>query len=119
MFPATFSRDYQQYFVHGDYQSSAGVFQEAKAWAVEKGYDNIAAAREHYIGEVYFSAAQYGLAFDHFLKADKGFREIGYQNVPALSIYLYDLDLDYYRFEEYDKSLRYFLHASRYPVYLP
>jgi len=45
--------------------------------------------------------------------------KIGYQNVPAISIYLYDLGLDYYRFEEYDKSLRYFRQASRYPVYLP
>ncbi|HKG68833.1 MAG TPA: hypothetical protein VKA92_08185 [Segetibacter sp.] len=118
-FRLLFSRDYKQYFAQGDYESPASVFKRAKVWALQNGYDDIAAACEHYTGEVYFSAARYGLAFEHLLKADEGFRKIGYEKVPAISIYLYDLGLDYYRFEEYDKSLHYFQQASRYPVYLP
>jgi tetratricopeptide (TPR) repeat protein len=118
-FRLLFSSNYFQYFGEGDYESPALVFKNAKAWALQKGYDDIAASCEHYIGEVYFNAARHGLAFDHLLKADEAFRKIGYENVPAISIYLSDLALHYYRFEEYDKSLAYFLSASRYPFYLP
>ncbi|MEJ7678708.1 MAG: hypothetical protein WKG06_12795 [Segetibacter sp.] len=118
-FRLLFSSNYQQYFAEGDYESAAGVFKAGKAWALQNHYDDIAAACEHYIGEVYFNAARYGLAFDHLLKADESFRKIGYENVPAISIYLSDFALHYYRFEEYDKSLTYFLSASRYPFYLP
>ncbi len=117
-FRVLFSRNYEQYFAKGDYESAAGVFRKAKAWAVQNNHADIAAACEHYIGEVYFTATRYGLAFEHLLKADAAFRKIGYENVPAISIYLYDLALDYYRFEEYDKSLHYFLTSSRYPSYL-
>src|SRR5205085_9846587 len=94
-------------------------FERAKEWAVKNRHYDIAAACEHYQGEVCFSAAQYGLAFEHLLKADQEFRKIGYENVPDISKYLYDLGLDYYRFEEYDKALLYFLSATRYPFYLP
>ena len=117
-FRVLFSRNYEQYFAKGDYESAAEVFRKAKAWALQNNQADIAAACEHYIGEVYFTAARYGLAFEHLLKADEAFRKIGYENVPAISIYLYDIALDYYRFEDWDKSLFYFLASSSYPTYL-
>ncbi|MEJ7684514.1 MAG: tetratricopeptide repeat protein [Segetibacter sp.] len=118
-FRVLFSSSYKQYFPEGDYESAADVFRQANAWALQNGYADIAAACEHNIGEVYFYAARYGLAFEHLLKADESFRKIGYENVPAISFYLYNLGFNYYRFEEYDKSLAYFLSASHYPFYQP
>ena len=113
-----FSSQYEQYFPQGDYRQVVRVFARAQNWAQQNGYSDIAAACEHYIGKVYFQAAQYGLAFEHLLKANAAFRKIGYENVPAISIYLHNLGLDYYWFEEYDKALEAFLAASRYPFFI-
>ncbi|PSR55728.1 hypothetical protein AHMF7605_20580 [Adhaeribacter arboris] len=114
-----FSNRYQQYYPPGDYQRPMAIFLKAQAWALKNNNPDIAAACEHYIGQVYFQNAQYGLAFDHLLQSDAAFRRIGYPNVPAIAIYLSNLGLNYYRFEEYDKALAYFLAAARYPFYFP
>lgn len=118
-FRLLFSLNYERYFAKGDFESPAAIFREAQLWASQKGYADIAAAAEHNLGEVYFYAAQYGPAFEHLLKADEAFRNIGYENVRGIAIYLYDLGLNYYRFEEWDKAQRYFFAASHHPFYLP
>lgn len=114
-----FSLRFEQHFPQGDYKSPIAILNNAKSWAKEKGFEDIAGSCEHYIGQIYFRASRYGPAFEHLLKADKIFREVGYEQVPAASIYLYNLGLDYYLFEEYDKAQECFLTASRYPFYLP
>jgi DNA-binding CsgD family transcriptional regulator/uncharacterized membrane protein len=113
-----FSSRYEQYFPPGDYKQVVMVFANAQKWAQQNGHTAIAAACKHYIGEVYFKAAQYGPAFEHLLKANVAFQEIGYENVPAISIYLHNLGLNYYQFEEYDKALEAFLAASQHPFFI-
>lgn len=114
-----FPEHYEQNFPPQEYQSAIAVLDKAKLWAQKKGYNDIEASCEHYTGQIYFQAAHYGLAFEHLLKADKAFKEIGYEKVPAASIYLHTLGSNYYRFEEFDKALDCFLEASHHPFYLP
>lgn len=117
-FRLLFSGNYKQHFASGDYETPASIFRQTQAWAQKNNYADIAAACEHYQGEVYFYAEKYGPAFEHLIKANQAFRAIGYANVPAITIYLYDLGLNYYRFEDWDKALGFFLEASKHPFYL-
>lgn len=114
-----FSRNYRQNFTPGDYETPAGILQKTRAWAQKNGYADIAAACEHNIGQVYYSEGHFGPAFEHLLKADEERRQIGYKKVPDIAVYLYELALDYYKFEEWDKALYYFGAASHYPFYIP
>ena len=114
-----FSERYEQYFPAGDYRSIVALLARTKAWAQENNYPDIAAACEHVTGRVYFLAARYGQAFEHLLQAQKAFQEIGYEQVPNASGYLFELGLCYYQFEELDKALASFLAATRYPFYIP
>ncbi len=112
-----FSVHHDQNFAKGDYESPVAIFKRARAWALQERHADIAAACEHQIGQMYFNAARYGLAFEHLIKADNAFRRLGYQNVPGIAIYLNDIGLNYYQFEEWNKALHYFLAASHYPFY--
>ncbi len=114
-----FSLDYEMHFKKGDYQTVIKAFVAAGKQAIQNGYPDIVASTEHYIGQVYFRVGLYGQAFEHLLKADMMMRNEGYENIPAVSVYLYQLGLDYYRFEDFDKALPCFLEAIRHPVYLP
>ena len=116
-FRVLFSKNYDQYFAKGDYEGVANVYRKAQAWAKQNGHPDIETACEHYIGEVYYYAAQYKPAFEYLLRADDRFREIGYENIPAISTYLYDLALNYYKFKEWDKALHYFMQATHYPFF--
>lgn len=113
-----FSDNYEQHFGKGDYQTVVRIFSEAREKANQQGYSDIVASAEHFMGQVYFRANRYGQAFEHLLKADGMMRQVGYQNIPAVSVYLYNLGLNYYRFEEFDKAQQCFLEAIRHPVYL-
>ncbi len=113
-----FSSNLEKHFAAGDYQTPVAVFRKAQRWAKKKRHRDIAASCEYYIGQIYFRAGRYGLAFEHLLKADEEFKEIGYDKVPAASIYLYNFGFDYYRFEEYEKALECFKSALKYPAYL-
>lgn len=116
-FRVLFSENYELYFAKGDDESVANVYRKGQAWARQNGYTDIEAACEHYIGEVYYYAGRYEPAFTYLLRADDLFQKTGYQNVPAISTYLYDLGLNYFKFKEWDKALQYFLQAARYPFY--
>jgi len=116
-FRVLFSINHEQYFPKGDYESVAVVYRNAQQWAKQNGHKDIEAVCEHYIGEVYYYAAKYSPAFEYLLRADDMFLRIGYEKIPAISTYLYDLALNYYKFEEWDKALNYFLEATRYPFY--
>ncbi len=114
-----FSQDYESHFAPGDYQSVVNIFADTQAWAIKNGYADIAASCDHYIGQVYYRANRYGMAFEHLLKADDAFKKIGYDHVPNASEYLYNLGLRFYQFEEYDKSLAILLQASQLQFYIP
>jgi tetratricopeptide (TPR) repeat protein/DNA-binding CsgD family transcriptional regulator len=117
-FRVLFSANYEQYFAKGDYESVANVYRKAQQWARQNDHRDIEAVCEHYVGEVYYYAAKYSPAFEYLLRADDMFRDIGYQKIPAISTYLYDLALNYYKFEEWDKALHYFLEATHHPFYV-
>ncbi|MBE7171683.1 MAG: hypothetical protein INR73_13915 [Williamsia sp.] len=112
-----FSQFYERYFVPEN-QRAINTLSKTQTWALKNRYYDIAASCENYMGQVYYKANHYGAAFEHFLKADNDFRNIGYQHVPNASYYLYVLGLSFYRFEEYDKALAYFLQATNYGFYL-
>ncbi|MEJ7684509.1 MAG: hypothetical protein WKG06_43010 [Segetibacter sp.] len=88
-----FSINYRQYFAPGDYETPAGILRKTRAWAQKNGYADIAAACEHNIGQVYYSVDRFGPAFEHLLKADEERRKIGYENVPDIAVYLYELSI--------------------------
>ena len=114
-----FAESYESHFVPGDYQSVVNIFIETQNWAVNRGYADIAASCEHYIGQVYYRANRYGMAFEHLLKADDAFKKIGYGHIPNAPEYLYNLGLHFYQFEEYDKSLKILLEASQFQFFIP
>jgi len=109
-----FTHGYERYFPPGDDRIFT-ILDQTKAWAQEEGYDDIAASCEHFTGQVYFSENHYGPAFEHLLRAHEAFKNIGYQNLPYASGYLYELGSAYYRFEEWDKALEAFRASTRYP----
>ncbi len=113
-----FSEHYEQHFPEG-YQQAVNILNETASWATENGHPDIAASCNNFIGQVYFRANRYGLAFEHLLEADEAFKKIGYQRVPNAASYLYTLGLYFYRFAEYDKALQKFLQATTYNFYLP
>ncbi|CAN5484151.1 hypothetical protein BH09BAC4_BH09BAC4_00280 [soil metagenome] len=77
----------------------------------------IAAVCQHFAGQYYFLNEEYGKAFEHLLSANKAFQEIGYQHIPEISRYLYELAFDYHYFSEYDKTIRLLEQAIRYPPF--
>jgi DNA-binding CsgD family transcriptional regulator len=113
-----FSEHYEQYFPEG-YQHAVDILNETATWAMENGHPDIAASCNNYIGQIYYRANRYGLAFEHLLEADEAFEKIRYQRVPNAASYLYTLGLYFYRFAEYDKALQKFLQATNYAFYLP
>jgi len=113
-----FSQQYEQHFPEG-YQHAIYILNKTASWATENGHPDIAASCNNFIGQVYYRANRYGLAFEHLLEADDAFRKIGYERIPNAASYLYTLGLYFYRFAEYDKALEEFLQATDYEFYLP
>ncbi len=82
--------------------------------AAEDDDPQIAAVCQHFAGQYYFLNEEYGKAFEHLLAANKAFQEIGYQRIPEISRYLYELAFGYYNFKEYDKAIRLLEQAGHY-----
>ena len=85
--------------------------------AAEDDDPQIAAVCQHFAGQYYFLNEEYGKAFEHLLVANKAFQEIGYQHIPEISRYLYELAFAYYNFREYDKAISLLGKAVRYPAF--
>jgi DNA-binding CsgD family transcriptional regulator len=113
-----FSEHFEHHFPEG-YQHAIDILTKTASWATGNGYPDIAASCNNFIGQIYYRANRYGLAFEHLLEADETFKKIGYQRVPNAASYLYTLGLYFYRFAEYDKALQKFLQATNYNFYLP
>jgi tetratricopeptide (TPR) repeat protein len=96
---------------------NAKLFLTVGAQAGQHNDTQIAAVCRHFAGQYYFLNAEYGKAFEHLLAANKAFREIGYQNIPEISRYLYELAFNYYYFQEYDKVIGLLTKAARYPIF--
>ena len=79
----------------------------------------IAAVCQHIAGQYFFINEEYGKAFEHLLAANKAFRKMGYEHIPAISRYLYELAFDYYQFAEYGKAIELLTEAAHHPPYNP
>lgn len=98
---------------------NAALFLAVGEQAAQDGDPQIAAVCQHFAGQYYFLNEEYGKAFEHLLVANKAFQEIGYQHIPEISRYLYELAFDYYYFKEYDKAISLLEKAVRYPPFNP
>ncbi|MBN8823928.1 MULTISPECIES: helix-turn-helix transcriptional regulator [unclassified Spirosoma] len=97
----------------------AELFVKAAQEAEQEGDEQMTGVCEHFAGEYYFLAEAYGQAFEYLLLANNRFRKIGYETVPAISRYLYELGLIYYHFKEYGKAIEMFQESARYPAFNP
>ncbi|GAB3797853.1 hypothetical protein GCM10028819_17730 [Spirosoma humi] len=95
----------------------AALFLAVGKRAAEDDDPQIAAVCQHFAGQYYFLSEDYGKAFEHLLAANEAFREIGYQRIPEINRYLYELAFNYYYFNEYDKAIRLLQEAARYPPF--
>jgi DNA-binding CsgD family transcriptional regulator/tetratricopeptide (TPR) repeat protein len=114
-----FSERYEAHFPNGDYASAVDLLLKTQNWAQTINYPDVAASCDYFIGEVYYRANRYGLAFEHFFRASAAFKKIGYPAVSNISTYLYTIGLHFYQFEEFDKALENFLQATQTDFIIP
>lgn len=79
----------------------------------------IMAVCQHFAGLYYFLAEDYGRAFEYLLSANKQFREVGLQHIPAIHRYLYELAYNYYYFKEHKKAIALLREAMKYEPFSP
>lgn len=84
---------------------NASLFLAVSQRAAEANDPQIAAVCQHFAGQYYFLNEEYGKAFEQLLAANKAFRRIGYDRVPEISRYLYELAFNYYHFRDYKKVI--------------
>jgi tetratricopeptide (TPR) repeat protein/DNA-binding CsgD family transcriptional regulator len=114
-----FSERYEAHFSNGDYASAVDLLTKTQKWALAIDYPDVVASCDYFIGEIYYRANRYGLAFEHFFRASAAFRKIGYAGVSNISTYLYTIGLHFYQFEEFDKALQNFLQATQTEFIIP
>jgi hypothetical protein len=61
-----------------------------------------------YVGVRYYDMARYGPAFEYLLRANKRFREYGYDKYPHLLRYADALGYCFYQFGENEQAIKYF-----------
>jgi DNA-binding CsgD family transcriptional regulator len=81
--------------------------------------DQIAGVCEHFAGQYFFLAEDYGRAFEFLLSANNRFRQIGYARIPEIQRYLYELAFNYYYLNEDEKVITLLTEAARYPPFNP
>ncbi|MVM34597.1 hypothetical protein GO755_31500 [Spirosoma sp. HMF4905] len=95
----------------------AALFLAVGQKAEQNSDPQIAAVCQHFAGEYYFINEEYGKAFEYLLAADNRFRIIGFEHIPEISRYLYELAFNYYYFKEYEKAIRLLKESARYPAF--
>lgn len=98
-------------------RQKAELFLTAGRQAVRDGNDQIQGVCQHFAGLYYFLSEDYGKAFEYLVAANGTFQRIGYQHVPGINRYLYELGFSYYYFKEYGKAIRLLQEAIRYPAF--
>lgn len=87
------------------HQQNAELFLSVAKQAEANEDEQIAGVCEHFAGQYYYLAEDYGRAFEYLLSANSRFWKIGYQNVPEIGRYLYELAFNYYYFNEHRKVI--------------
>ena len=96
---------------------NAALFLAVGQRAADNDDPQIAAVCRHFAGQYYFLNEDYGRAFEHLLSANEAFRETGYERIPEISRYLYELALNYYYFHENKKVIVLLSEAAQYPPF--
>ena len=97
--------------------ANIALFQAVGERAEQDDDPQIAAVCQHFVGQYYFLDQEYGKAFEHLLAANRAFQKIGYEHIPEISRYLYELAFDYYHFREYEPVIKLLTEAARYPAF--
>ena len=97
--------------------ANVALFQDVGERAEQNDDPQIAAVCQHFVGQYYYLNEEYGKAFEHLLAANRAFQKIGYERIPEVSRYLYELAFDYYHFREHEPVIRLLTEAARYPAF--
>lgn len=114
-----FLREAEAHFRTDDHAQNAALMLAVGQKAEAADRPQIAAVCQHMAGQYFYFNEEYGKAFEHLLAANARFRAIGYNRIPAISHYLYELAVAQYYFQEYDKAIRLLHEANRHPAFNP
>jgi tetratricopeptide (TPR) repeat protein len=98
-------------------EESSAIMLEAAEIAGEKNWLLIQGECQHYAGVFYFQHNMFSPAFEYMLKAQKVFRKEDFGESGYTLRYYDGLASCYYRFGEYEQSLRYLQQITKLPSY--
>ncbi|KAB7727282.1 hypothetical protein F5984_21885 [Rudanella paleaurantiibacter] len=98
---------------------NAELFLQTAAQADSRDDEQIASVCEHFAGQYYYLAEDFGKGFQYLLSANRRFRQIGYRNIPEIHRYLYELAFNYYYLNDDEKVVELLTEATRYPPFNP
>ncbi|QMW04211.1 transcriptional regulator [Spirosoma foliorum] len=75
----------------------------------------VQAAYWHHRGRYAYETQQFDEGFRWLLRAQQTFEQIGYEHIPEINDYLYNLGAEYYFFGEYKTCIHYLLSSFYYP----
>jgi DNA-binding CsgD family transcriptional regulator len=101
------------------HRQNAELFLKVAKQAVADEDEQIAGVCEHFAGQYFYLAEDYGRAFEYLLSANNRFQQIGYDRIPEIHRYLYELAFNYYYLREDDKVIALLTEAARYPPFNP
>ncbi len=101
------------------YRQNAELFLSVAQQADLRKDTQIAGVCEHFAGQYYFLAEDYGRAFEYLLSANSRFGQIGYARIPEIQRYLYELAFNYYYLNEDQKVIYLLTEAGQFPPFNP
>jgi DNA-binding CsgD family transcriptional regulator len=101
------------------HRQNAELFLNVAKQAVADEDEQIAGVCEHFAGQYFYLAEDYGRAFEYLLSANNRFQLIGYDRIPEIHRYLYELAFNYYYLREDEKVIALLTEAARYPPFSP
>lgn len=101
------------------HRQNAELFLDVAQRALSDEDAQIAGVCEHFAGQYLYLAEDYGRAFQYLLSANSRFQQIGYDQIPEIQRYLYELAFNYYYLNEDEKVIALLTEATRYPPFTP
>lgn len=101
------------------HRQNAELFLDMAKQAIADEDEQIAGVCEHFAGQYFYLAEDYGRAFEYLLSANNRFQRIGYEQISEIHRYLYELAFNYYYLREDEKVIALLTEAARYPPFNP
>ncbi|MFN3379300.1 MAG: tetratricopeptide repeat protein [Runella zeae] len=98
---------------NNDAAGRTAFFKNKQAFFEQSPYPIIRAVFSIYLSYVYFKALNFNEAFKLLLSANQTFEQIGYENIPEISLYLSVYFEFYYYFEDYPSAIKYSILAQK------